>query len=345
MEILDFGTISTGEMTHLYTLETNKIKLCVTDYGTSLVNLFVLNNKNEFTDIVLGYDNVNGYENDAGVCIGCNVGRNANRIGNASFKLDNQIYHLDKNDNENNLHSGFHPYFKRLWKVEEYTETQITFSLESPHMDQGFPGNLKIFISYELMGDNAFKICYKGTPDEDTIINITNHSYFNLNGNAKSSVLNHRLMVNADTFTPSDENSIPTGEIARVENTPMDFCTSKVIGENMDYNFTQIKQGNGYDHNWCINHYTGNVNDAIAVVSDESGIKMHIATNYPGIQIYTANFLENVIGKNNDIYTPQSAICFEPQFYPDAINKPDFISPICKANENFYKEIHYTFFS
>lgn len=344
MNIKDFGTLSDGRKARLFILKNDCIEVSVSDYGASLISLFVPDKNNHPVDIVLGFDSVLEYETDAGTYIGCNVGRNANRIGSGKFVLNGITYNLDKNDGEkNNLHSGLHPYSKRLWTVEESSDNSITFSLESPHMDQGFPGNLKLYINYTLTDKNQLKITYEGTPDADTVINVTNHSYFNLNGQGNGDILNLNLTVFADNFTPTDQYSIPTGEIKSVNGTPMDFRNSKPIGQDIAKDYMPLKMAGGYDHNWCINNYDSNLQKVIKVTSTITGITMEMETDYPGVQIYTANYISNVKGKSNSVYQEKSAVCFEPQFFPDAVNHENFPQPICKAGEKYHKEIVYTF--
>ncbi len=333
---------SFGKNTLLFTMSTSKYSLSVSDYGSSLIDLVVKDKEGNPIDIVLGYDDVSGYETDAGNYFGCNVGRNANRISNAKFVLNDVEYNLDKNDGMNNLHSGCNPYSKRIWDVEQKEEGRIVFSLESPHMDQGFPGNLKMYVTYEVVNDNTFRIVYEAVPDRDTIINMTNHSYFNLNGEGSGTICNHRVTLWADSFTPADKYSIPTGEIISVENTPMDFRKGKTIGEEIEAGTEQLINGKGYDHNW-ITDVSGRLHDIVRVEGDKSGIVMTIATDYPGVQMYTGNFLNGVYGKKGHIYSKREGLCFEPQYYPDAVNRPEFISPICQSGEKYRKEIVYTF--
>lgn len=342
MEKRNFGHTKDGRETNLFTYKTNRFELSVSDYGASLVKLIINDKEGKPIDIVLGYDNVTGYELDKGSYLGCNVGRNANRIANARFTLNNVEYVLEQNDGVNNLHSGNSPYSKRMWCVEKYTDDSITFSLESPHMDQGYPGNLKMYITYKITSDSSFEILYEATPDMDTIINVTNHSYFNLNGEGTGNIENHKVVLYADYYTPANEFSIPTGEILPVDNTPMDFRKEKTIGAEINDNFEQLIYANGYDHNW-ITDTSGNVHEIATIVGDKTGISMTISTDYPGVQMYTGNFLEQVNGKKGHIYSTRDGLCFEPQFYPDAINRPEFVSPICKAGELFKKKIIYSF--
>lgn len=339
MEVLDFGKTNDGIQTHLYTIKSDDLVCRVTDFGSVLVNLFVPDKRGEMVDVVLGFDDVSGYENDT-ASLGCNVGRCANRIGGASFTLDGETYHLDKNDGENCLHSGFHQYSKRIWTVREHTETSITFTLDSPDMDQGFPGALTMAVTYQIEG-NVLRLSYAATPDKDTIINMTNHSYFNLNG--CGDILDHMVMIEASQFTPSDAQSIPIGAYADVAGTPMDFREPKAVGQDIEADFNQLIQGRGYDHNYVLDGYDGSTRFAVHLYSEASGILMDLATDYPGIQMYTANYLEDPHGKGNTAYHPRDAVCFEPQFFPDAVNKPGFPSPVCKAGTPFHKEIVYTF--
>ncbi|OUQ68875.1 galactose-1-epimerase [Eubacterium sp. An11] len=339
MNVLDFGKTKDGVQTHLYTIKNEDLECRVTDFGSILVNLFVPDKHGKPVDVVLGFDTVSGYEQDT-ASLGCNVGRCANRIGGASFTLDGRTYTLDKNDGENCLHSGFHQYSKRIWTVTQHTDTSVAFSLDSPDMDQGFPGAVTMTVTYELK-ENQLIISYAGTPDKDTIINMTNHSYFNLNGGGN--VLGHMAVVNASRFTPSDAQSIPTGIFAEVAGTPMDFREPKALGQDIGAEYDQLIKGLGYDHNYVIDDYDGTTRYAVHLYSEESGILMDLSTDYPGIQMYTANYLKDDNGKNGAVYHPRDAVCFEPQFFPDAINKPEFPSPVCKAGTPYHKEIIYTF--
>ena len=338
-----FGYTKDGKQTELYTLKTGRFALSVSDYGSSLVNLAVLGPDMVSVDVVLGYDDVTGYEEDAGSYLGCNVGRNANRIGQACFSLNGVTYQLDKNDGENNLHSGYEPYSKRIWKVEKLNDAFITFSLESPHMDQGFPGNVKLYVTYEILNEESFRIVYEAETDADTVINLTNHSYFNLNGEGAGGIEDHHLTMYADCFTPTGAGSIPTGEIRAVEGTPMDFRRGKRVGRDIGADYEQLTLAGGYDHNW-VTRTDGMVHDIVKVRGDITGITMEIATDYPGVQMYTGNYLDGLKGKKGHVYTKRTGICFEPQFYPDAVNRPEFISPVCKVGEKYRKEIIYKFF-
>lgn len=342
MNSKSFGKLTTGENVTLYTLSNEYISISVSDFGSSLVNLWVKDKQGNPVDIVLGFDDVSGYECDNGTYIGCNVGRNANRILNASFSLNNKIYELDKNEGNNNLHSGFNPYSKRMWKVNSVDENSISLSLFSPHMDQGFPGNMDLDVTYILNG-NELKISYDAKCDMDTVICITNHSYFNLNGQGSGTILNHQVKLNSDCFIPVDKESIPTGEILKVCDTPMDFTNIKRVGKEIETDYEPLQNTGGYDHNWCISDYDGSIKEAVVAEGDKTGIKMTLSTDYPGIQMYAGNFLKGEKGKEGAVYNRREGICFEPQFYPDSVNHENFISPVCKANQPFHKEIVYKF--
>nr|WP_294490732.1 aldose epimerase family protein [uncultured Mediterraneibacter sp.] len=337
-----FGKLQDGREAHLYTLEnTNGVKACLTDYGAALVRLFVPDSQGRMTDVVQGYDNAAGYEK-GGASLGATVGRNANRIGGASAEINGIVYELDKNDNGNNLHSGYDYYHKRIWNVDRYTENSITFELHSPDKDQGYPGALDMRVTYVLDEKNALNIRYEAVPDQDTVINMTNHSYFNLNGHDSGSVLNHKVTLYADCFTPADSQSIPTGEIRSVEGTPMDFRAGKTLGEEIDADYEPIRFGDGYDHNWVLKN-KGSFDKVAEVTSDKSGIVMDVYTDLPGVQMYTANFLDGEPGKNGASYERRSAVCLETQYYPDSIHHNNFPGPICRKGEKYDTRTAYCF--
>ena len=341
MDKIGFGKTTEGEETFLYTIANHGIRATVTDYGATLVSLYVQKEDGEEVDVVLGYDDVTGYEK--GACFfGCPVGRSGNRIGGATFEINGVTYQMDKNENENNLHSGLDFYHNRIWEVEESTEDIITFSLNSPDGDQGFPGELKVFMTYELTDDKMFKITYWGTPDQDTIINLTNHSYFNLNGHDSGNILNHLVTIDGDYYTKTDEQSIPTGILVEVDDTPMDFRDSRRIGEDIDSDYEAIVLGQGYDHNWALNN-DGNFQKVATAKGDMSGIEMEVYTDLPGMQFYAGNFMDDEKGKEGAIYPKRGGFCFETQFFPDAIHHENFASPITKAKEEYHSVTGYRF--
>ena len=339
-----FGKNTKGQEATLYTLENqNGMVMEVTDFGATLFSLMVPDGKGNQVDVVLGYDNPLGYEGPSGTFFGATVGRNANRIGKAQFVINGKEYHLDKNDGgKNNLHSGFDFQSFRIWDVKAVSDSSITFFLHSPDGDQGYPGALDIQVTYTLTEDNTVKIDYYGVPQADTILNYTNHSYFNLNGHAAGSVLKHQVWVDADCYTPADAESIPTGEIAPVEGTPMDFRIKKEVGRDIGQDFQALNFGRGYDHNWCLNN-SGKFAKVAEMTGDISGITMEVYTDLPGVQIYSANFLDKEPGKGGVVYQCRQGICFETQFYPDALNHPGFPTSLCRAGEVYKTTTAYKF--
>lgn len=327
----------------LYTFENkNGMIMEVTDFGATLYSLIVPDKDGNPCDVVLGYDSPEGYMGPSGTGFGATIGRNGNRIGKAQFTLNGKIYELDKNNNGNNLHSGLAYYHYRMWTVKETTEDSITFSLHSSDGDQGYPGNFDVDVTYTLTGDNELRIDYSGIPDQDTITNMTNHSYFNLNGHASGSVLEQEVWVDADAFLPTDKELIPTGEILSVEGTPMDFRVKKPIGRDIEEDYEALNFGGGYDHNWCLNN-KGKFAKVIEMSAKESGITMEVYTDLPGVQIYSGNFLVEELGKDGIVYKHRQAICFETQGYPDAINHENFPSVVCKAGEVYKTTTVYKF--
>lgn len=337
-----FGQTKENQEAFLYIFENkNGMLMSVTDYGATLVNVVVPDKNGKLTDVVLGYDNAAGYEN-GDVFFGAVVGRNANRIGGASFELNGQTYDLVKNDGENNLHSGMDFTNKRFWNVEETTENSITLALESKDMDQGYPGNVTLRVTYTLTDDNAVEIAYHAVPDADTILNMTNHSYFNLDGHDGGTVLKHHVKIDADYFTRADAASIPTGELADVAGTPMDFREKKMIGLGIDADYEATKLGQGYDHNWVLKN-EGTFAKVAEMEAETSGIGVEVWTDLPGMQFYTGNFIQNAFGKGGVIYHRRSGACFETQYFPDAIHKPQFAQPVTKAGEAYSTKTAYRF--
>ena len=343
-----FGKSTDGTEVFLYEItNTSGATMKVTDFGAILVSLMVPDENHKLRDVVLGYDTVEGYyENPPH--FGSPIGRNGNRIGNASFTIDGVTYQLEKNDNgKNNLHSGPNFYRTRVWDVVEIDaeKNSITFSIKSPHLDQGFPGNFTAFVSYTLTEKNELVLDYKGTADKDTIVNMTNHSYFNLAGHdaGAESVMNHLVQIHAEEYTPTDKLLIPTGEIAPVAGTPMDFTTPKKIGQDVDADFEQLIMAGGYDHNYALTRKKGEMREAAVVWCEESGIQMKVYTDLPGMQLYTGNFIVDAKGKGGAHYHKRQAACFETQFFPDAIHKENFAGPVCKKGETYETTTMYKF--
>ena len=337
-----FGSTSKKEEAVLYTLTNeNGMSASITNYGAALVKLNVPDKEGKLRDLVLGYDDVTGYEKGGG-SFGAPVGRNANRIGGAVITIQDKTYELEKNDNGNNLHSGTNYYNKRIWNVGEKTDSKIEFVLHSPDGDQGYPGTLDMHVTYELTEDNELRLIYDAVPDQDTIINMTNHSYFNLDGHDSGNVLKELVTLDADYFTRADAQSIPTGELVDVTGTPMDFRMPRALGEAIDGDYEAVRLGKGYDHNWVLKN-NGKFDKVAQAVSEKSGIVMEVWTDLPGMQMYTANFLDNEHGKNGAVYGIRDAVCFETQYFPDAVHHENFASPICKKGIPYHTVTSYKF--
>lgn len=323
----EFGKTFSGQAAELCRLTTaNGLEADVTDYGATLVSLRYPDQNGKVRDLVLGYDSVLGYE--TGSCyFGATVGRNANRIRGAVFDLNGQEYHLSANEGRNNLHSGPNGYSFRLWQIREaeQKENAITFHLSSPDGDQGFPGNLEASVTYELTGDGALKIHYEAVSDQSTLINMTNHGYFNLNGHDSGNVLNQWMELEAEYYTPVCASSaLPTGEIREVAGTPFDFRRPKKIGQEIEDGDIQIDRAGGYDHNFVIDGVSGALRKAASAFSEESGIAMEVWTDLPCVQFYTANYVEGQKGKEGAVYGKRSGFCLETQYFPNSINTPGF---------------------
>ncbi len=323
-----FGTTKCGKQIYRYYISNSKgLKAGVINYGAILVNLFVPDKNGEAADVVLGYDTLEPYFEN-GSFFGATVGPNANRIGGASFILDGQRYNLDVNDGENNLHShmalGYH---KRVWNVAEGTDS-VTFSLEDEDGSMGFPGNKKISVTYTVTEDNELKLHYQGESDKNTILNMTNHTYFNLAGHNSGKIHNHKLQLMASAYTPVVAGAIPTGEIASVKGTPFDFLTEKQVGKEIDADNNQLKLVQGYDHNWVIDGAAGTLREFATVTEETSGRIMKAYTDLPGVQFYAGNCIAETVGKEDAVYGPRCGLCLETQYYPDTANRPEFPSAV-----------------
>ncbi len=340
-----FGKTKDGKQVTSYVL-TNKngMEAEFIDYGAILVKLWVPDKNGKKADVVLGYDTVAEYEKTT-TYYGGFIGRCANRIGNASFTLNESTYELDKNNNGNCLHGGEQGYNNMMYEVETFEEEEgpvIEFSRLSPDMEQGFPGNLDITVTYTLTHENELVIEYLAVPDKDTPVNLTNHAYFNLSGHNSGTILNHKVRLEADSFTPTDDKLIPTGEIAKVEGTPMDFRNIKTLGQDIDTDYEPLNFAGGYDHNYVLNT-TGDEIELIGeLIDDASGRKMEIYTDLPGVQLYAGNFIEGS-AKGGGEYVKRAGVCFETQHFPDALNHANFPSPVVKAGQEFDSTTIYRF--
>lgn len=333
------GNLPDGREVQLFTMENeNGVKASFTDYGALWLTMEVPDRDGKLADVVLGYDNLDQLRVNL-PHLGAPVGRNANRIGGAAFSLNGQEYKLTANNHSNNLHSGPNFYEHRLWNVEAGSEQEankLTFQLDCPDGDQGYPGSLCVSVSYTLTDDNSILIEYIGLADQDTIFNMTNHSYFNLAGHNSGTILDQLVMVNAEFFTIADEESIPTGEIASVEGTPMDFRQFKPIGQDIEEDYVPLIFAGGYDHNYVLKTELGDPSLAAKLWDKKSGRVMEVYTDLPGVHLYTGNSLSaNAAGKSGAVYGKRSGVCFETQFFPNAINIPSFRQPVIKAGEEF----------
>ena len=332
----NFGILPSGERASLYTISCGALTAAVTDYGAHLVSLTVPDRGGKPADVVLGHDDANGYRTGKAF-LGAIVGRNANRLGGAAFPLNGSTVQIPANEGANNLHSGPDYYHLRLWQVELYTPESITLRLDSPDGDQGFPGNAVIRVTYSLDPNGGLHIEYDADCDQDTVFNLTNHSYFNLAGHEKLNALDQLLTLPGRFFTPDDAENIPTGELRHVEGTPMDFTSPKPIGRDIEADYEPLRLQGGYDHNWEVR------SNPCAILEDPvSGRVMTVFTDRPGIQFYAGNFI-NETGKGGIHYGKRSGIALETQFYPDALNHPDWAQPITKAGEHYHSETIYCF--
>jgi len=342
----DFGVVN-GKKVYLFSIKNTKGMIAkITNYGCTLVSLMAASNKGMFDDIVLGYDKLENYVKYKN-CFGATIGRVANRIENSSFELNGIEYKVAKNDGENHLHGGIVGFDKVVWEEKlqiEESEESIEFSYLSKDGEEGYPGNLNIRVKYTITEDNELIIKYYAISDKDTIVNITNHSYCNLSGQGAGDILKHKLMINADRFTINDKYSIPTGEIANVENTPMDFRELTYIGENISSSYKQIVFGNGYDHNWVINNSGKKLEKAAEVYDEKSGRIMEVYTTKPGVQFYSGNFLDGLEpGKGGTTYIKRGGLCLETQYFPNSVKRKNFPSIILKVKQKYEHSAIYKF--
>ena len=348
IEMSSFGRDLDGNTVRLFTISnSNGLTAKITNFGAVLVSLLVPDKNGKIDDVVLGFDTLEKYFNNDVCYFGSTVGRNSNRIKNANFILNGVTYNLDKNERgKNDLHSGFRPYNNRLWDyyINEKNNS-VSFTLLSPDMDQGFPGEFNISVTYSLDNDNNLKIEYTGVSSKDTIANMTNHSYFNLSGHNSGTAINQELYINADKYVEVDDELIPTGLLKDVENTPMDFRKPTKIGLRINDNFKQFEYTGGYDHSFVVNKSNPGI-EKIAVLSDkQSGRTMEVYTDSVGVQFYSGNFIENnkILGKENCSYKNRCGICLETGFLPDSMNQPSFGSPVLKAGNTYNTTTIYKF--
>lgn len=339
-----FGKLNDGTELNLYTF-TNKngMTMALTELGASIVSLTMKDKDGVVRDVVLGYDTPQEYIDNT-CFFGAVIGRSGNRIDKGSFVINGTKYQMDINDNENNLHSGNNGFDTRKWEVKASTDNSITFGMSSPDGDQGFPGNFDVTVTYTLTDENEVVLKYEGTSDADTVANLTNHSYFNLGGHDGGSIEGHTLMLTAEAYTPvRDGQAIPTGEIAPVAGTPMDFTTAKTIGQEIEADFEQLKFVGGYDHNFVLSQEAGTMKKMAEAYCEKTGIVMEAFTDCCGFQFYAGNFVTPQKGKGGVSYGKRHGFCLESQYYPNSINQEGFASPLLKAGEKYETVTSYKF--
>jgi len=347
MDSKNFETVIDGDSVQLYTLiNSNGMEVTMTNYGQRIISLFVPDKNGDFEDVVLGYPKIEDYTANKNF-YGATVGRYGNRIAKGKFSIDGKTYELAKNNNGNHLHGGEIGFESVVWNVDKATENEIVFSRTSPDMEEGYPGNLVVKVTYALTNDNELKISYKAATDKSTVVNLTHHSYFNLKGEGNGTVNDHILMLNADGFTPVDAGLIPTGKIEKVVGTPFDFTKPKPIGADLEVDFEQLKLGNGYDHNFVLNESPKNSEGlvlAARVTEPLSGRTLEVYTDEPGVQFYGGNFLAGSdVGKSGKPYVFRGSFCLETQHFPNSPNQPGFPSTLLNPGETYTSNCTYKF--
>ncbi len=351
-----FDTTINEKPVKLYTLKNKSgMEVCITNYGGRVVSLVVPDKDGNPTDVVLGFDNIQQYADtlNSPTDYGSSVGRYANRIKGAQFTLNDSTYQLKVNDNDNCLHGGGTTgWMNQVYEAEQIDDQTLKLTIVAEDGENGFPGTITAITTYKVTDDNVLDITWEATTDKETIINQTNHNYYNLSGDFTQPGYDQVLYVNADSFTPSDKLYIPTGEIKSVEGTPMDFREPHAIGDSIKSAFDQIQNAGGYDHNWCLNTYKDGKGDdtqvCASLYSPKTGIFMEMYTNEPGVQVYSGNFQGvgnevNIHHKNDLVYPQHVSVCLESQKYPDSPNKKDWVQPTLKPGEKYYSHAAYKF--
>jgi aldose 1-epimerase len=341
LQVSEFGRTKDGATVYRYVLTNNKsLEAVVVSYGASLVSVKTPDRNGKIADVVFGYDDLNGYEQDKAY-IGATVGRFANRLAGGEFVLDDTTFHIPKNNGQNTLHGGTIGFNKRVWAGVDRSRVDaevLELSYISPDGEQGFPGTLKVTVTYTLPAEkNELRIDYSATTDKDTVLNLTNHSYFNLSGDPTQQILNHQILIRGQKFVPVNSSLIPTGELRPVAGTPFDFTKATVIGARIDQDNEQLKFGMGYDQTWVL-EATGKPGPQLAAEAFEpaSGRVLEVLTTEPGVQFYTGNSLDGTArGKGGQLYARRTAFCLETQHFPDSPNQPNFPSTELKPDETF----------
>jgi aldose 1-epimerase len=342
-----YGKAPDGKEITLYTM-TNKngMEVAITNFGGIVVSIKVPDRSRKFDDVVLGYDSLEGYFTNPSY-FGAIIGRYANRIAHGKFTLDGKTYTLAKNNGENSLHGGMNGFNKMVWTARDISKGDPSLELTyvSKDGEEGYPGNLSARVVYTLTAQDELRIEYSATTDKDTVLNLTNHSYFNLAGQGTGDILGHVLTIRSDRFTPVDAGLIPTGELRSVQGTPFDFIKAFVIGDRIGQDDEQLKLGRGYDHNWVLNPTSkGEVSFAAQVYEPKSGRVLEVWTDQPGIQFYSGNFLDGTIhGKGGAVYGQRSGLCLETQHFPDSPNQPEFPTTLLKPGAHFHSTTIFKF--
>ncbi|PBI94325.1 Aldose 1-epimerase precursor [Flavobacterium sp. ACN2] len=347
LETKNFDTIIDGKKVSLYWIENKDIKAAFTNYGGRLIGLWVKDKNGKPTDVVVGMNSAKGFKNATEPYFGATIGRVGNRVALGKFTLEGKHYQIPLNNGKNALHSGVKGFQDVVWNAEKTNGNTLVFTYASPDGEQGFPGNLNVKVTYSITDNNAVKMEYEATTDKTTIVNLTNHAFFNLNGEGSGTILNHELQIYGDKFTPVDEGLIPTGELKSVKNTPFDFTSKHKIGERIETKDEQLKFGKGYDHNYVLRSTKkdGFIH-AATIKGDISGITLYIYTEEPGLQFYSGNFMQSKntfkSGVKDDFRT---AFALETQHFPDAPNQPKFPQITLKAGEKYHTVSLYQFSS
>ncbi|MEC7264399.1 MAG: aldose epimerase family protein [Bacteroidota bacterium] len=341
----DFDTIVDGKKVGLYWIKNKDIEVAMTNYGGRIVGLWVPDKNNIMTDVVVGFDSAKGFITSTEPYFGATIGRVGNRIAKGKFSLNGEEYNIPINNGENSLHGGKKGFQDVVWDVQQPNAQTLVFQYNSPDMEEGFPGNLSVKVTYSVTADRAIVMEYEATTDKTTVVNLTNHAFFNLNGEGSGTILNHEVTLFADAYTPVDSGLIPTGELAPVKGTPFDFTTPHTIGERISEEDLQLKNGGGYDHNFVLNKtQKEGMNHVGTIVGDRFGIVMDVITEEPGVQFYSGNFM---LGKNTfksgatDTY--RTAFALETQHFPDAPNHPNFPQITLEPGEKYTTKSVYRF--
>ncbi|OYX86136.1 MAG: galactose-1-epimerase [Flavobacteriales bacterium 32-34-25] len=345
LEAKNFDAIIDNKETHLYWIENNGIKAAFTNYGGRLVGLWMKDKNGKLTDIVIGMNSVSGFQKSTEPYFGATIGRVGNRIAKGKFTLEGKQYTIPLNNNGNTLHGGIKGFQDVVWDAAKTNNNTLVFTYTSPDMEQGFPGTLKVKVIYTLTAAKGLKMEYEATTDKTTVINLTNHAFFNLNGEGSGTILNHQMQIFANQFTSVDSGLIPTGELKDVAQTPFDFTAVHTIGERIDVENEQLKFGKGYDHNYVLNDLkTGEMIHAASVLGDKSGIVLDVYTQEPGLQFYSGNFMQskNILksGIKDDFRT---SFALETQHFPDAPNHSNFASITLKPGQKYHTVSEYRF--